>query len=51
MLFPDMLHAEAAKILPLVGLAKSKQDPVNRGHGAQVLYCPPPAGANDTLLI
>ena len=37
---------KAAKILPLVGLARSKQDPINRGHGAQYLYRPPPAGAN-----
>jgi hypothetical protein len=26
---------KAAKILPLVGLARSTQDPINRGHGAQ----------------
>ncbi len=37
---------KAATILPLVGLARSKQDPINRGHGAQYLYCTPPAGAN-----
>ena len=37
--------AKAGKILPLVGLARSKQDPINRGHGAQYSYCPPPAGA------
>ena len=36
---------KAAKILPHVGLATSKQDPINRGHGAQYLYPPPPAGA------
>jgi len=36
---------KAATILPLDGLAKSKQDPINRGHGAQYLYRPPPAGA------
>ena len=36
---------EAAKILPLVGLARSKQYPINRGHGAQYFYRPPPAGA------
>ena len=30
---------------PLVGLAISKQDPTNRGHGAQYLYRPPPARA------
>ena len=36
---------KAAKFLPLVGLARSKQDPVNRrGHGSQYLYRPPPAG-------
>ncbi len=34
------VHA-AAKFLPLVG---SKQDPMDRGHGAQYLYRPPPAG-------
>ena len=37
--------AKAAKILPLVRLARSKQDPINRGHGAQYQYRPPPAGA------
>jgi hypothetical protein len=37
---------KATKILPLVGLARSKQDPINGGHGAQYLYRPPPAGAN-----
>ena len=41
----DKLQLKAAIILPLVGLARSKQDPVNRGHGAQYLYRPPPAGA------
>ena len=35
---------KAARIPPLVGLARSKQDPINRGHGAQYLYRPPPAG-------
>ena len=33
---------KAAKILPLVGLASSKQDPINPGHVAQYLYRPPP---------
>ena len=37
---------KAAKILPLVGLARSKQDPINCGHSPQCLYRPPPAGAN-----
>ena len=37
----DKLQVEAAKCLPLVGLARSKQDPINRGHGAQYLYRPP----------
>jgi hypothetical protein len=37
---------KAAKILPLVGLASSKRDPIDSGHGAQYLYAPPPAGAN-----
>ena len=41
----DKLELKAATILPLVGLARSKQDPINRGHGAQYLYRPPPAGA------
>jgi hypothetical protein len=36
---------KAAKILPHVGLARSEQDPINRGRGAQYLYPPPPAGA------
>ncbi len=36
---------KAAKILPLDALARSKQDPINRGHGGQYLYHPPPAGA------
>ena len=36
----------AAKILPLVGLA---QDPINRGHGAQYIYRPPPAGARHCI--
>ena len=37
----DKLHAKPAEILSLVGLARSKQDPVNRGHGAQYLQCAP----------
>ncbi len=41
----DKLQLKAAIILPLVGLARSKQDPINGGHGAQYLYCPLPAGA------
>ena len=36
---------KAAKIWFLDGLARFNQDPVNRGHGAQYLYRPPPAGA------
>jgi hypothetical protein len=43
--FSCQAAVKAAKILPLVGLARSKQDPINRGHGAQYLYRPPPAGA------
>ena len=43
----DKLHLEAAKTLPLVGLPRCKQDPINRGHGAQCLHHPPlPAGAS-----
>ena len=38
----DKLQLKAATILPLVGLARTKQDPINRGHGAQYLYRPPP---------
>ncbi len=37
---------KAAKILPLDGLARSKQDPINHGPGARYLYWPPPAGAD-----
>ena len=32
------LHVEAAKILHFIGIARSKQGPVKRGHGAQYLY-------------
>ncbi len=39
---------KAAKFLPLDGLARSKQGPINHGHGAQYLYRPPPAGAKNT---
>ncbi len=42
----DKLHLKAAKFLFLVGLARSKQDPINSGHGAQYMYRPPLAGAN-----
>ncbi len=38
----DKLQLKAAIIF------RSKQDPINRGHGAQYLYRPPPAGANAT---
>ena len=31
----DKLQVKAVKVLPLVGHARSKQDPINRGHGAQ----------------
>ena len=40
----DKLQLMAAKVLPLDGLARSKQDPINPWHGAQYLYRPPPAG-------
>ena len=33
----DKLQVKAAKCLPLDGLARSKQDPINSGHGAQHL--------------
>jgi hypothetical protein len=35
------------QVLPLVGLARSKQGPMKRGHGAQYLYRPPPSGAEN----
>ena len=38
---------KAAKTLPFVGLARSKQDLINGGHGAQYFYQPPPAGAHN----
>ena len=41
---------KAAKILPLVGLARSKQAPINRRHGAQYLYRPPPAKAKSLII-
>ena len=44
----DKLQVKAAKILPLVGLARSKQDPINREHGAQYLCRPPPDGSRCT---
>ena len=31
----DKLQLKAAILIPLVGLARSKQDPINRGHGAR----------------
>ena len=42
---------KAAKILPLDGLARSKQDAINRGHGAQYLYRPPPAEAGQYTVL
>ena len=42
-------NLKAATILPLVGLARFKQDPINRGHGALYLYRPPPAGTVQIL--
>ncbi len=41
----DNLQLKAAKIPPLDGLARSKGNPINRGHGAQNLYRHPPTGA------
>jgi hypothetical protein len=41
----NKLQVKAAKSFTLAGLARSKQDPINGGHGAQYLYRPPPAGA------
>ena len=34
------------QILTLDGLAKSKQDTIHHGHGAQCSYSPSPAGAS-----
>ncbi len=44
----DKLHIYAIIIMILThgGLARSKQDPIDHGHGAQHSYRPPPAGAN-----
>ena len=42
----DKLQLEAATILPLDGPARSNQGPIKYGHGAQYLYCSPPAGAS-----
>ena len=47
----DKLQVEGAKFLPLVGLARSNPDPINRGHGAQYLYRPSPAGAQIELYV
>ena len=44
----DTLQEEAAKFLPLVRLARSKQDPINRGHGAQYLHRPPASRGRHT---
>ena len=46
----DKLQVKAANFLPLVGLARSKQDPIKCGHGAQYLYRPPPAGAQQQYI-
>ncbi len=35
----DKLQLKAATILPLDGPARSNHGPINRGHGAQYLYC------------
>ena len=40
------LQLKAAIILLLIALARSKQDPIDRGHVAQCLYRPPPAGTS-----
>jgi hypothetical protein len=45
----DKLQVKAAKFLPLVGLARSKRDPSNRGHGAPYLY-PFPASRGQMLV-
>ncbi len=46
----DKLHVKAANTLPLDGVARPKQDPINRGLGAQYSYGPPPAGAKFLLI-
>ncbi len=38
----DKLQIKAQQIIPLVGLARSKQDPTNRAHVARY-FIPPPA--------
>jgi hypothetical protein len=40
------LKATAFQILPLVGLPRSKQDPIKRGHGARYLHRSPQDEAN-----
>ncbi len=42
----DKLQMKAATILSLVGLARSKQDPINCGHGRSIYSAP----ARDKLL-
>ncbi len=44
-LFLPETSCTAATKTTLVGLARSKQDPINRGHGAQYLCRPLPSGA------
>jgi hypothetical protein len=45
----DKPQVKAAKILPLAGLTKSKQGPINRQHGTQYLYRPTPAAITYAL--
>ena len=47
----DTLQFKAAIILPLDGLARSKQDPITSEHGAHYLYRPPPAEADCQILV
>ncbi len=46
----DKLQVKAATILHLVGLARSTQDPINRGHGAEYFFRPPPAGVSTYMI-
>jgi hypothetical protein len=47
----DKVQVEAAKFLPRVGLARSKQDLINRGHSTRYLYRFQPAGVYPRYLL
>ncbi len=42
----DKPQVKDATMLPVVRLARSKQDPINPGYGAQYINRSPPAGAS-----